>query len=96
MNKDKRRRNKRRNRDLRWLARVEAGTLGKYDPTGRHRRSKVYGESRCLGWDDNGKEIITSTAFWCKETDKIPAFALRYSAAGVMSALLDTPKETGR
>lgn len=68
MNKARKRRQRRKERDLRWAA------DGKYRGMGRHRYKKLYGQPK-LAHNKRG-------AFWCAETDDVPLIAKIFHRQG--------------
>ena len=69
MNKTKKRRNRRKNRDLRWLSKLESMPKS----IGGHRMKKIVGESKL---DSEGLPI--RSAFWNTKLDRAPLFSRHF------------------
>jgi len=78
--KKQRRRNRRRDRDVRWVL------SGMPTPAGEHRRKKIEGCPAIVTHDEEGREQRNHPAFWCPDTDVAPAIAR--AADGLLLAVL--------
>jgi hypothetical protein len=71
MDKAKKRRNRRRNRDMRWVERCRTN-IEETKSLGKHRQKKVLGVYAKIQLDHKGRQQVAPSAFWRRDVEPVP------------------------